>query len=150
MKKILILLIACYPVFVFSEAKTLDLRNIGGNWQSHYGFGVTPPTDATKWSLQISPEDNIAIRALYVDGTVIVSSAKKEDIKYFDDLIMIPFLGKSSGASSKLVLSGWENHGTNLIFGMLYYYSNGEMFNGIPMSFIQKTDNKSLNTGAPR
>lgn len=135
---------------MFSETTTLNLRDISGSWETHYGFGVTLPKDATKWSLVFSPEGNAAIRAIYSDGTVIEGLANKEDIKYIDDIMLIPFLGKSPGASSKLVLSGWELPDMKLIFGMLYYYRDGEMFNGIPMSFIQRTDNKSLNKDASR
>ena len=47
-------------------------------------------------------------------------------------------LSNDSALSYKIVLSGWVNNNQKMLFGTMYLYENGELFNGIPVSFKPK------------
>ena len=52
--------------------------------------------------------------------------------------VYIVNLSNDSALSYKLVLSGWVNNNDKMLFGTMYLYENGELFNGMPVSFKPK------------
>lgn len=56
------------------------------------------------------------------------------NIRFVGDIAIISYDAKASWPAYKLVLSGWKDGDTKQIFGIMYMYQHGALFNGIPIS----------------
>ena len=137
MKNIIYFLIIL-PLFCNAESITISKNELVGNWVSHYGFGVSQPPGATLNSLNISNTFNSTFSRQFSSGTSQSFTAPNSDLKLNNDIFTITF-SQDNQLRYKLVFSGWVNGDRKLLFGTLYLYDNGEIFNGIPVSF--KPDN---------
>lgn len=52
-----------------------------------------------------------------------------------DDLMILKFEGSTGEVFYKLVLSGWQSGSVRAIFGSMYMYRDGKLYNGLPISF---------------
>jgi len=122
-----------------AESATITKQEIIGEWVTHYGYGAPIQTKTTVNSLVITPEYNVTFKRAFTSGKMQTYRAASNDLKFDDEIFIIPLL-KDNKINYKLVLSGWRNGKRKLIFGTLFLYSEGELFNGIPVSFKPKTN----------
>lgn len=61
--------------------------------------------------------------------------AGSDQVSFLDDLIIVQLNHDKYGGSYKLVLSGWKGGSDKALFGTLYMYREGALFNGLPISF---------------
>ena len=116
-----------------------------GSWQEHRGFGVVNTVNSrlnvTENSLNITPEFNVTLKRIFNGDKAQINTAKLDDITFINDFLIIP-LSRNNQVYYKLVISGWRSEHSTLIFGTLYLYDNGQLYNGIPISFKPKSANK--------
>lgn len=122
---------------IFAASVTITKEQIIGEWVSHYGFGNKKPANATSNFLKITSDFNITLIRPLSSGGTQTFHASQNSIEINSDIYIFSFPAKSP-ISYKLVLSGWVNGNSKLLFGMLYLYNNGELYNGIPVSFKPK------------
>jgi hypothetical protein len=66
-------------------------------------------------------------------------SFKSSNIEIIDDLHLFTFGSKADNIMYKFVLSGWKSKGgQKKIFGTVFLYQKGGLFNGLPISFVPK------------
>ena len=138
MRNILFAIITVFTLPAWGESTTLNVKEITGVWNTHHGYGAKP-VNVTERTLTIVPGGQTVLHSRYPSGSESAVYAVTDQFQYVDDFAIISFKPNSDNFSAKLVLSGWEHSDEKLIFGNIYMYKDGEMFNGIPMSFIQKS-----------
>ena len=117
-----------------AESLTIQKHELVGKWETHFGYGVTPKPDARIDNLNISKEFNVSYEMAISKAKKQVVKAKSTEFHKNDEFYIISFnTGKET--TFKLVFSGWVNGDRKLLFGMLYLYNKGQLFNGIPVSF---------------
>lgn len=57
------------------------------------------------------------------------------DIQLVENLLIIKTKTNKYSRSYKLVLEGWKLNRQKMLFGTLFMYSEGTLFNGLPISF---------------
>jgi hypothetical protein len=127
------------PFSCYAESATITKQEIIGEWVTHHGYSSPVQTKATVNSLVITPEYNVIFKRNFPSGKVQTYRATLNDIKFNEEIFIIPLL-KDNKINYKLVLSGWRNGKRKLVFGTLFLYGEGELFNGIPVSFKPKTN----------
>ena len=134
MKISLFLLLTLVSFNCFAASVTIVKDQIVGKWESHYGYGKNKPTRATLNKLEITKDFNVIFKRSFENGNIQSFKATANDIETLDDLFIFNFRSENS-LSYKLVIGGWVNGSNKLLFGSLYLYENGALFNGIPVSF---------------
>jgi len=127
------------PFSCYAESATITKQEIIGEWVTHHGYSSPVQTKATVNSLVVTPEYNVIFKRNFPSGKVQTYIATLNDIKFNEEIFIIPLL-KDNKINYKLVLSGWRNGKRKLVFGTLFLYDEGELFNGIPVSFKPKTN----------
>lgn len=150
--KIIYLILISLSLNCYAATETADKNDYIGSWEEHKGFGIAGVANKvlnkTTNSLVIKPAFNVEFTRTFDSGKTQTFSALQKDIIFSNEFIIIPFSADNQ-LRYKLVISGWRSEHNKLIFGTLYLYSEGQLFNGIPVSFKPKAVNKSLNlTGA--
>lgn len=59
-------------------------------------------------------------------------------IQFVDDLAIIELHWDGGELAYKLVLSGWTSSSRRMIFGTIFMYRDGDLINGLPISFETK------------
>jgi hypothetical protein len=148
MKLLRILIFTLVSINCFASSVTITKKQLIGEWVSHYGYSTNSHANTRSNDLKITNDFNVTLIRSLESGNKQIFHASPSDMEISDDIYIFSFPAKDS-LSYKLVLSGWVNGDTKLLFGMLYLYDNGELFNGISVSFKPKAVNKSSNlTGA--
>ena len=121
-----------------AEPVTIKKLELIGVWETHFGYGTKPNTGARIDHLNISKEFNVSYEMNFTSGKKQIVNAENTDFHVNNEFYIVTFdTGKET--NFKLVFSGWVNGNEKLIFGMLYLYNNGQLFNGIPVSFKQSS-----------
>ena len=67
-----------------------------------------------------------------------------DEVQIQDDLFIFP-CENTKAAKFKVVVGGRQTGDLKQLFGMLYFYSDGQIWKGLKIEMEQNTDNKSLN-----
>ena len=59
------------------------------------------------------------------------------NIEYLDDLLIIKYTNKNGQLIVKLVMSGWHSYGRYQLYGTMYMYNEGKLYNGLTVSFAR-------------
>jgi len=150
--KIIYLLLISLSFSSYAATETVAEKDYIGSWQQHKGFGIASMVNnwlnETENVLIITESFSVTLKRTFDDGGTQIFTTPKNNITFSDDFLIIPF-SKDNKLRYKLVISGWRSEYSKLIFGTLYLYNEGQLFNGIPVTFEPKAVNKSLNlTGA--
>lgn len=133
MKNILFTLLL-FSLNCHSESITINKHDLVGSWETHLGYGVKSNPDTRIDYLSISNDYNVSYEMNISNTRKQVIKANNTEFTNTNEFYIVTFnTGKIT--SFKLVFSGWVNGHDTLIFGMLYLYNNGQLFNGIPVSF---------------
>lgn len=62
---------------------------------------------------------------------------KSNNIEYLDDLLIIKYSNKNGQLTVKLVMSGWHSYGRYQLYGTMYMYNEGKLYNGLTVSFAR-------------
>ena len=126
-----------------ASSQTISKTDYIGHWQEHYGLGVTGAVNSLRSStittISFAHDFTVNFKRKFESGNIQEFTVNEEGIEFKDEFIIIPF-SMDSKILYKLILSGWHNNGNKLIFGTLYLFDNGELFNGIPISFKPKNN----------
>jgi hypothetical protein len=127
--RLLPLLLLC-SVTAFS-AENLQHADYVGVWaQTH------PITEGEVSTLTIS-EDLAArfTRAFSSESPDQEFATKASGLRFDGDLAIVEFHWRDGNLAYKLVLSGWRVKGHRKIFGTMYMYRDGKLYNGLPVGF---------------
>lgn len=126
----LILLLFLF-VSAASVAENLEQIDYVGTWtQGH------PITEGEKSTLRISEEFAVRFTRSFSGKYPDQRFATKADgLRFMDDLAIIDFCWQDGELAYKLVLSGWRVSENRQIFGTMFMYRDGTLFNGLPVSF---------------
>ena len=134
MRTIQALLIFLVSISCLAGPETIPKDALVGKWVSYYGFNVTEPKKATINTLEITQEFGFTFKRAFDNGKIQLFAATASDFEMIEDIFIFS-LSANDSLSYKLVLSGWVNGETKLIFGTLYLYEKGQLFNDVPVSF---------------
>ena len=113
-----------------AHAGTLNKRQLVGSWITQKPHGIHLFDSGPHETLEITKDFAVT----YTRDKQQILHAGASDVTTEEDLIIIRFLSKD-GTGFKLVVSGWEAGAKKVLFGELFLYDKGELFNGIPVSF---------------
>jgi hypothetical protein len=65
-------------------------------------------------------------------------SWKSPEVTFVDDLVIIEYRGDDK-LIYKLVLAGWKSETTRRLFGQMYMYRDGHIFDGLPIALESRT-----------
>lgn len=105
--------------------------DFAGHWQP-----LHPITKGEETSLTIAGDLSATLERDFVSGSRIVMTAPPQEISGKETLVIFDFKNENDcSTAAKLVLGGWSSSGKKHAFGTLYLYRDGELFNGLPVSF---------------
>jgi hypothetical protein len=111
---------------------TITQNNLIGSWT-----GKIPADVGEQDTLEIKSEGSSSFSRKFSDGTVETLNADSSHTTHLQDITIVEF-DNEAGAKYKMVLSGWSTSNSKKIFGTLYLYNNGHLFNGMGIEFIPK------------
>jgi hypothetical protein len=115
-------------------AGSLERSDYVGNWTNTH-----PITKGESNTLKITDQHRVSFtRSFSNDHPDQNFATDSNGIQFVNDLAIIEFHWDSGELAYKLVLSGWTTSGRRMIFGTMYMYRGGELFNGLPISFEAK------------
>ncbi|MCW8966160.1 MAG: hypothetical protein OQK82_05690 [Candidatus Pacearchaeota archaeon] len=117
-----------------AETVTIQKHKLIGKWVSHLGYGAKPKPSTRIDYLTITKEFNISYERNISKSKKQIIKARNTEFHKSNEFYIIDF-NTEKDTNFKLVFSGWVNGNEKLIFGMLYLYNKGQLFNGIPVSF---------------
>ena len=116
------------PAFAAVNAEETDLI---GNW-----INTHPITKGESNSLNITDQHRVYFtRSFSNEHPDQKFATEPNGIRFVDDLAIIELHWESGELAYKLVLSGWRGSSRRMVFGTMYMYRDGDLFNGLPISF---------------
>ena len=102
-----------------------------GAWTNTY-----PITESESNSLKITEQHRVCFtRSFSSEYPDQKFTTEPNGVRFVDDLAIIELHWESGELAYKLVLSGWTSSSKRMIFGTMYMYRDGNLFNGLPISF---------------
>ena len=143
MNRIFLLLLLTFSVPVWAM-ENLSQGDYLGDWKSR-----EYSTTKERLFVTFSENSGFKLKRIFPTGAWQECDSGAEDVVYLDG-VMLAHCNIAAKLGFKLVVSGYCSGETKIIFGMLYLYQDGVLYNGIPISLTQnvKKDNKPLNTEA--
>jgi hypothetical protein len=112
-------------------ASSMENSNYVGSWSNTH-----PISKGESNTLEISDKYRVSFTRSFSNEHPDQSLATETDgIRFVDDLAIIDLHWATGELAYKIVLSGWSNSGRRMIFGTMYLYRDGKVFNGLPASF---------------
>lgn len=137
MKKTILIILVLATTTV--EARTIEKSEYVGLWRQYHGPGLANSINKliskSKNTLEISPNYAVTLTRVF-DNHTSVFVATPDNVYFENDLLIIKFTPKGEGYY-KFVLNGWVVGSNTQIFGMVYHYEDGELINGVPLSFLK-------------
>jgi hypothetical protein len=130
-----------YFVFVtFFSQQLLATENLSrtdhiGTWTS--AWTIVP---GEKQVLVISKDQSSVFERRFESGSNQVYEGKS--IEYLDDLLIIKYHNGKGQLTFKLVMSGWHAFGKYKLYGTMYMYREGTMYNAYTVS-LERTQQDS-------
>ena len=115
-------------------AENFSLGDYIGTWKTTF-----PVTNGERTSLSIHADYSSTLVREFPESNKQVFDSSTDQFSTHQDLIVIEFRTPDRNNSYKLVLSGWRSGETKYIFGALYMYRDGKLFNGLPITFTNDT-----------
>lgn len=129
MLRIFALLLFCMPqVFAADSLKESDFI---GSWTNS-----RPITKGESNALEITDEYGVSFTRSF--SSQYPNQSFRTDangIQFVGDIAIIVLHWESGELAYKLVLSGWSSSQRRVIFGTMYLYRDGNVFNGLPIGF---------------
>lgn len=149
-----ILLWLCVSVFslsAFAQASTVSKQDLVGTWVVReppnsisktltYAFLSKSPEKSPV--LTITPNFDVTLKRTFDKNRIQYTVA--DSITVVEEIYHITLKKEEEEHKRyQLVLSGWSQQETQLLFGYLYLYDkNGQIFNGWPLTFEKKPTKK--------
>lgn len=115
-------------------ARNLDNFEYIGNWNNTHTI-----TKGESNTLKITEEYRVSFSRSFSNGSADQRFTTDFDaIQFVDGLAIIDLYWEGGDLAYKLVLSGWTSSSRRIIFGTMYMYRDGDVFNGLPISFETK------------
>jgi hypothetical protein len=106
-------------------------KDYTGNWVQ-----VHPITKGETSTLVISNKFEVTFTRSFSTGypdQVFVTEAG--GLKFIDDVAIVELFWSDGELAYKFFMSGWRVGGHRQIFGTLFMYRDGQLFNGLPVGF---------------
>jgi len=131
MKRFLAVLFALASGAVGAETRNLSAADMQGKWLSAF-----PTTRGEVDQLEFYADGHVRFSRAF--GATSKQELVSRSISRSNDLEIIEFSDDGS-LRYRLVLAGWLTSGTKKLFGTMFMYQpNGNLFNGLPVSFQQE------------
>lgn len=112
-------------------ASSVDNSHYVGSWSNTH-----PITQGESNTLEISDQYRVDFTRSFSneapDQTLVTES---DGIRFVNDLAIIELHWATGELAYKIVLSGWSSSERRMVFGTMYLYRDGKVFNGLPVSF---------------
>ena len=123
-----------FLVSASGQSTTLQKSDLVGEWVTYQPILKAISQShrhKTTHHLLIDRDWNVQLHRQFGLGNRQILKATRQDVEFNDDLLMIDFDAGREKVAFKLVLAGWQSADTKLLFGTLYLYDDGQLFNGI-------------------
>lgn len=117
-----------------NPGKALLAEDLIGSWST-----TQPVTQGETTNISFREDGSVLLIRHFPGSPVQNLAASPAQVQRIDDLIIINF-NHGGDLRYRLVLSGWKIRDARQVFGTLFMYSDGAMFNGIPVSFRRAVD----------
>jgi len=112
-------------------AGDLEKSNLIGDWTNSH-----PITKGESNNLIITDQHRVSFtRSFSNEYPDQKFTTGANGIRFVDDLAIIELHWESGDLAYKLVISGWTSSSKRMVFGTIYMYRDGDLFNGLPISF---------------
>jgi hypothetical protein len=131
LRAIIQLLLVTLPMAAFA-AQSLAPQDFVGVWVAEKPISLGERTE-----FQLSKDGVAKFQRHFPDAPD--QAFTSESIAQVGGLQVFAFGTKDEAIMYRLVLGGWQSgSGQKRIFGTLYLYRKGQLFNGIPVAFVPK------------
>ena len=117
-----------------NPGKALLAEDLIGSWST-----TQPVTQGETTNISFREDGSVMLIRHFPERPVQGLVASPAQVRRIDDLIVINF-NHGRDLKYRLVLSGWKIRDTRQVFGTLFMYGDGVVFNGIPVSFRRAVD----------
>ena len=124
------LLLFTFTVFFSSPLyaiENLSREDYIGTWVSEWAV-----VDGEKQTLTISKDNSSVFERNFDTGSK--QTFASNDIKHLDDLVIIKYSNEQGQMILKLIVSGWHAYGRYTLYGTMYMYNDGVIYNGLTVS----------------
>jgi hypothetical protein len=130
---ILITLLAVTPCI---SAENLERDDFIGVWKSDF-----PTTEGESSRLEIFQNWRVTFtRDFAGNSPTQILTTPPDAVRFIEDLMLIKLTDDRGDLRYKLSLSGWKSESTRALFGTMYMYREGKLFNGLPITFRLEPD----------
>ena len=126
MKTILSIFIILFSEQLFAIDNLSQLDHIG-TWTSEWTV-----IEGEKQILIISKDKSSIFERHFKDSKKQIF--KSNNIEYLDDLLIIKYNNNKGLLNYKLVFSGWHSYGKYKLYGTMYMYNEGTLYNALTVS----------------
>lgn len=126
MKTILSIFIILFSEQLFAIDNLSQLDHIG-TWTSEWTV-----IEGEKQILIISKDKSSIFERHFKDSKKQIF--KSNNIEYLDDLLIIKYNNNKGQLNYKLVISGWQSYGKYKLYGAMYMYNEGTLYNALTVS----------------
>ena len=110
--------------------ETLGKEALIGLWETNW-----PTTKGEDGTLCIREDFSSTFTRDFPESTDQRFSATEEAVHCRNEICSFSYFSEDSDYGYRVVVSGWEVGGTVRLFGTLFMYREGGLFNGLPISF---------------
>ena len=110
--------------------ENLQLEDFYDTWMSEEAV-----VSGEKQRLIIKSDESAVFSRSFTDHPEQVFNIKCDNFHWINGIVILDFDKNKLDAGYKLVLSGWKSDNTKVLYGILYMYRNGLLFNGIHVYF---------------
>jgi hypothetical protein len=128
------LLLLLLPLAAFA-AENLNHDDLVGKWRSNWS-AVDGEVNVLTVNDDLSSQYS---RATVKAPDSLEYSWQSPEILFVDDVAIIEYRDDKN-LVYKLVLAGWKSGTTRRLFGHMYMYRDGHLFNGLPISLESSSD----------
>ena len=119
-------------------AENLDHNDLVGTWHSYWS-SVEGEVNVLTINDDLSSQ---FVRASVLAPDSLEYSWESSEIMFVDDLAVIEYRDDDE-LIYKLVLAGWKSETTRRLFGQMYMYRDGRIFNGLPIALESSSDGEN-------
>ena len=119
-------------------AEDLDHNDLVGIWHSYWS-SVEGEVNVLTINDDLS---SLFARASVLAPDSLQYSWESPEIMFVDDLAIIEYRDDDE-LVYKLVLAGWKSETTRRLFGQMYMYRDGRIFNGMPIALESSSDGEN-------
>ena len=124
-------LLSIFIIFFSQQLSAIDnlsQTDYIGTWNSEWTV-----IEGEKQILTIAKDKSSIFERHFKDNSKQIFESNS--IEYLDDLLIIKYKDNTGEPNYKLVISGWHSYGISRVYGTLYMYNKGTLYNGFTVSF---------------